>query len=336
MTKLGKETHSATYSRRNLSDNKLILAMIPVLITGAVTYFARTRAGSVHQNTPPAPDKPPTPEDKSSSLPAWLQGTAGIVAALGVLVTLLYVAVNSAYAYFYELLGVTPEDVGFDRLAILSRTAGLILPGLILGTLIAAVYHFLPAGKVAFLIVSGILLVIGIAAILAFMFRTSNAWLGLAGILVGFLTILLFLTCAAKMAAKLTRPYLQAAIWGLLVLTLLIGVRTSLIDLVRPRIDQALHGYPVQLIQLIDFQATPARVIWLDSNTKPPPLLRDPGLLYLGRGPRGQVLLACGNVVAVPSNMIIVEDGSHLVPPVDPSARDKFCFRVTGQSPSAP
>src|SRR5215467_3737667 len=81
------------------------------------------------------PENPdlPFPGDKPLSLSDWLQATAGIVAALGVFLALLFVVLNSAYVYFYEMLGVTPEDVGFDRLAILARTAGLLLPGFILG-----------------------------------------------------------------------------------------------------------------------------------------------------------------------------------------------------------
>src|SRR5690349_634652 len=113
MTRLSKEDHSTTCSRGKLVDNKFILAIIPALITGAVTYFARARTGSVFHKSPspednspspedkspspedksPSPeDKSPSPEDKSPSLSQWLQGTAGIVAALGVLLALLFVA----------------------------------------------------------------------------------------------------------------------------------------------------------------------------------------------------------------------------------------------------
>src|ERR1700750_2411233 len=59
---------------------------------------------------------------------------------LGTLVTsIAYVLLNSAYVEFYESLGVRPEDVGFDCLAILGRALGLTFVALfVVGILFVA------------------------------------------------------------------------------------------------------------------------------------------------------------------------------------------------------
>jgi hypothetical protein len=274
------------------------------------------------------PDLSPS-KAKLPPLGQLLQWTPGIIAALGVFLALLYVVVNSAYVYFYELLGVTPEDVGFDRVAILARTAGLLLPAFILGALIWMVHHYYRVDKPWLIwVVTGICIIIVAVAILVFLFGASNVWPGVLAIVAGFLAFVLYLVCLAKAVAR-KHLYFAAACWGILLLTLLIGTRASLIALARPSINKALEGSPVKPTQFVDFHAVPARVIWLDHGTKPPILLQDPYLLYLGQGPRGQILLACGNVVAVPSNLVTVEDGFHLIPPTTFRARERFCFRAT-------
>jgi hypothetical protein len=54
------------------------------------------------------------------------------VGAVGALVaSITYLLLNSAYVEFYESIGVRPEDVGLDRLAILGRAFGLALLALI-------------------------------------------------------------------------------------------------------------------------------------------------------------------------------------------------------------
>jgi hypothetical protein len=54
------------------------------------------------------------------------------VGAIGALVaSITYLLLNSAYVEFYESIGVRPEDVGLDRLAILGRAFGLALLALI-------------------------------------------------------------------------------------------------------------------------------------------------------------------------------------------------------------
>jgi hypothetical protein len=45
MTRLSEEDHRNKHRRGRLSDNKLILAIIPAIITGAATYFAGARTG---------------------------------------------------------------------------------------------------------------------------------------------------------------------------------------------------------------------------------------------------------------------------------------------------
>jgi hypothetical protein len=154
------------------------------------------------------------------------------------------------------------------------------------------------------------------------LFRTSGTRIALAAMIIGFLAGALYWTCCAKMASKGT---MRTIFLLFLAATILIGTRQSLIDFVRPSINEALQGRAVRLIQLVDFQAAPAHIVWLNPEANLPKLLQDPYLLYLGHGPRGEVLLACGNVVTVPSDLIIVADGFHLNPQTTDQTRNRLC-----------
>ena len=138
-----------------------------------------------------------------------------------------------------------------------------------------------------------------------------------------FLVGVLYLPCIAKLFTKFKNYYMAAVFWGFAMVVLLIGVHASLVALVRPGIKHALDGRPVRLIELINFEAIPAHVKWLDRNKREPSLLNDPNLLYLGHGPRGDILLACGNIVAVSPDLLSIEDGFHLR--TKPVNRNTFC-----------
>jgi hypothetical protein len=47
--------------------------------------------------------------------------------ATALIASVSYVLLNSAYLEFYSSLGVRPEEVGLDRLALLGRTSGLLI-----------------------------------------------------------------------------------------------------------------------------------------------------------------------------------------------------------------
>lgn len=85
--------------------------------------------------SPPTRDQP-----QSSEFSKWLGGIPGIVAVLTLLLALFFVVLNAGYVSFYESLGIRPEDVGFDRIAILARTAGLIPIAYALGWVIWFAY----------------------------------------------------------------------------------------------------------------------------------------------------------------------------------------------------
>ncbi len=74
MTGLSKEDHRNKPSRRKLSDNKLVLAIIPALITGAATYFAGARTGPA-LGIAPAPTATVTVTQSASSTPGPGGGT---------------------------------------------------------------------------------------------------------------------------------------------------------------------------------------------------------------------------------------------------------------------
>jgi hypothetical protein len=52
----------------------------------------------------------------------------------------IYVLINALYVEFYDDFGVRPEDVGWDRLAVLGRVAGVALFVIAMAGLIAYIY----------------------------------------------------------------------------------------------------------------------------------------------------------------------------------------------------
>jgi hypothetical protein len=213
---------------------------------------------------------------------------------LGTLVTsIAYVLLNSAYVEFYESLGVRPEDVGFDRLAILGRALGLTLVALfVVGLLFVALAlspllkHFEspPSGERD---------------------RWSHIRVGIA-ILVACLLVMFAVTLpviASSHQAELAEK-------GMHVGPIRLGP-----------------------LVLIDVSADAARIHWLDKDVPPPALLSDPGLLYLGSNNRVTVFMACGTTVIVPADKVVPEvlttKDARLRKKAEPSQEDRRTFCTT-------
>lgn len=206
------------------------------------------------------------------------------VGAIGALVaSITYLLLNSAYVEFYESIGVRPEDVGLDRLAILSRAFGLAF--------LALIVYVVSFGVLVF-----ILFLFG-------EFPPADAWsqapppspgrirrnrimLGVAGLLACLLTLLAVLV-AVNVAVSKAQGRAELAENG------------THVGPVR------LHG-PLSInLLFIDVNADNARIDWLDKVVPPPELLRDPWLLYLGSNGRVAVFMACGTTVIVPADKVV-------------------------------
>jgi hypothetical protein len=210
----------------------------------------------------------------------------GSLTAIGaVIASVTYVLLNSAYLEFYESLGIRPEDVGLDRLAILGRTFGLVL--------IAALMYVL---------VNGFLVVRWLSEdtrrrlrrFLPVRFREER-----------------FVTPERMDRARRWRIVAPAVAIFVAVGLLSLAVTAATVAVGR-RAESAAAGIPIGPLRvgpvlLIDVNAAAARAYWLDKDLPRPQLLDDPWLLYLGSSDRVAVFMACGTTVIVPADKVIPE-----------------------------
>lgn len=227
--------------------------------------------------------------------------------AVGALVaSITYLLLNSAYVEFYESIGVRPEDVGLDRLAILGRALGLVLfalfiYGLSFGFLALILFllgKFEPADARS-----------QIPPLSLDRSRRNRIMLGVAGLLACLFALLAVLAAVNKASdrAELTEK----------------GIHVSPVRLHSPLLINLLF---------IDVNADYARINWLDKDVPPPALLRDPWLLYLGSNGRVAVFMACGTTVIVPADKVVPEvlttgeaRNRENATPSESAARKEFC-----------
>jgi hypothetical protein len=210
----------------------------------------------------------------------------GALTAVGaVIASVTYVLLNSAYLEFYESLGVRPEDVGLDRLAILGRAIGLVLIGLLI--------WFLALGF----------------TIVLWLSQDTRRRLR-RGLPIRFREVWLYRPERKQRTGRWKVAAPAAALCIALVLVLVAVMAATVI--VGRRAESAEVGTPIGPLRvgpvlLIDINADAARVYWLDKDLPRPALFDDPWLLYLGRSDRVAVFLACGTTVIVPADKVIPE-----------------------------
>ena len=198
------------------------------------------------------------------------------ISALGAVVaSLTYVLLNSAYLEFYESLGVRPEDVGIDRLAILGRAAGLVL--------------------VALLVYAGFF---GLLVLTPFYRHVMN--------------VLQRRYWRASRFSRIRWRLILPSMAGLAVCLLVVWVVNASTNASSRRAELTEKGIPVGPVRagpllLIDVSADAARTHWLDKAVPRPVLLEDPWLLYLGSNNRVTVFVACGTTVIVPATKVVPE-----------------------------
>lgn len=252
---------------------------------------------------------------------AWLTTVQGVAAVVAVLSGVLFVVLNAGYVHFYESLGVRPEDVGVDKVAVLARSAGLI----------PLVYA---AGWAFWLVLRGLVAVGAVG--LWLLFAATGVSLVAGALWVPWLSVV-----SLVLFAVLSLAY---ALWGdgaaparlgyatvagfALTLAALVALRL----LTDSRVDAVRSGRPVTPIALqdgflpvVDVWATGARATWITDGHPAPPALADPALLYLGHGSRGDVFVACGHGLVVPPGTVVVETGVEARERPDPVDRSRIC-----------
>ena len=228
--------------------------------------------------------------------------------AVGALVaSITYLLLNSAYVEFYESIGVRPEDVGLDRLAILGRAFGLAL--------LALIVYVVSFGVLVF-----ILFLFG-------EFPPADAWS----------------QAPPPSHGRIRRTRIMLGVAGLLAYAArsLVAVNVA-VSKAQGRAELAENGTHVGPVRLhgplsinllfIDVNADNARIDWLDKVVPPPELLRDPWLLYLGSNGRVAVFMACGTTVIVPADKVVPEvlttreaRRRENVTPSEIATRELFC-----------
>jgi hypothetical protein len=237
--------------------------------------------------------EPPVVAGPARSMSAEEDGRAGdaprfdlgTLAAIGaVIASVTYVLLNSAYLEFYGSLGIRPEDVGLDRIAILGRTFGLVLIALLIQVLFLGyfVYRYLP---------------LDISPR-----RRRLPW-----------------RLRFRERRVLDPERAQRSIrWRVVAPAVAIIVAFGLLSLavmaatvaVGQRAESVEEGTPIGPLRvgpllLVDTNADAARAYWLDKDLPKPQLLDDPWLLYLGSSNRVAVFIACGTTVIVPADKVI-------------------------------
>lgn len=212
------------------------------------------------------------------------QDLATLAAVAAALTSLAYVLINAAYLEFYTSLGVSPEYVGLDRLALLARSAGLLF--------------------VSVIFVMSVLLLIWLVRVLRALSRDN--WGGRAR----------RWSYSRDPARELwwtvrwtVRWAVRLVIIPLAAVLVIVGSTVWAIVVAGDRAEDVEKGIPAEPIalgplQLVSIDADPARLEWLDESTKPPPVLGDPWLLYLGQNDRLAVFVACGQTVVMPASSI--------------------------------
>jgi hypothetical protein len=204
--------------------------------------------------------------------------------AATVLGATVYVLLNGLYVEFYDEFGVRPEEVGIDRLTVLSRAAWIAIVGIASGSVI--LYLSATRGARA-----------GMSASAAYSDEVRSGPQKLA-----------LSTRWVAVAAGLVLAAGAAVIVAFFVL------EDHMNDLAaKARMGKRVGGVGWNS-ELIDVRAAPATISWLGEKAAPAPLQEVGRVhMYLGRGENVVALLTCeGDTVLVePSNVQVTVLGTR-------------------------
>jgi hypothetical protein len=185
----------------------------------------------------------------------------------------VYVLMNALYVEFYDDFGVRPEDVGWDRLAVLGRSAWIAFVGISVAGLIGLASLTIAARKAT-------------AAHAERQLRKEQFHKQRVDRLLG-VTLLAFLVTVFV---------------GFLLLLLQVEDEAESV-----RRGESVNGVGFAVV-FIDVRVSRANVTWLGDKDKQPEKLGSPYLMYLGRGRDVAVLLSCARAtVLVPGDEVSID-----------------------------
>lgn len=126
-----------------------------------------------HENPSPRRAARTQHRAKGSAITGSLSRWQALGALAASFVGIVYVLLNAGYVRFYEILGIHPEDVGFDRASVLARTAGLTLVALIVisaaTALVVTIPHLEKHGRVIFVVLQALYLVFTLGTLMGWL-----------------------------------------------------------------------------------------------------------------------------------------------------------------------
>lgn len=262
------------------------------------------------------PNQPPAThfaDRLSKLLPEWKSLAAVAASFLGI----VYVTLNAGYVKFYEGLGIHPEEVGFDRVAILGRTASLVFIALFIALLAIMAVAAPQTRKARLRVLIGLeALAVGLANYGVVEHKTWALFLSIPPLLcLTYLLVTWTWGSAENPGTQRYKPFVKSiakwAIGGAIFAGLII-IGWRLDDSIQHRINKVKQGKDVQPIlfgsyPLFDISATRARGTWLDRSSTPPAAFSSPDLLFLGRDSSSASFVVRGRVIVVPMLKVAIE-----------------------------
>lgn len=219
--------------------------------------------------------------------------TERLLAGAAIAGATIYVLINSLYVEFYDDFGVRPEDVGWDRLTVLSRAAWIALVGIPI------------VGAVGYLF----------------------ARLTTRRVLEHDLSEAEQQRQRRSLRRARTRRLLGAASisFTILVLSGFLWVEDEVEkEAANTKRGESGNGISL-LVPFIDVRTTRARVTWLEEDGVRPRGLDEPHLIYLGHGEEFAVFVACGRAtIYLPIDKISIDLMLNEADLPDDQQRERF------------
>jgi hypothetical protein len=217
-----------------------------------------------------------------------------LLAAAAVLGATIYVLMNAVYVEFYDDFGVRPEEVGWDRLAVVSRAAWIAVVGILAAGFAAWFFAILATRRMASRAPAA----------------SSQALAQTESLAVGVDRKNVEKSVASERIRRARSAILLRTAPLFLVMLMLAGY-WSLTLQVEDEAERVRRGETVSgvglFISLVDVRASPAEVRWLGEASRQPPELDAPHLMYLGRGRDIAAFVVCGRTtILVPAEDVAI------------------------------
>jgi hypothetical protein len=275
------------------------------------------------EQQPQPPAAQPQPPAAQPQPPTLLGVAERLLAGAAVASGGIYVLINALYIEFYDDFGVRPEDVGWDRLAILGRAAWVAFSGIIVIGLIGWTYATITARNRLRALRQDIDRRHEAKRISEEQKKTEKLMLEHP---LGYLLRLneperqqlIARIAEERMWKEEFRRQRARRLLGAASLAFPVLILVGFLFLDRQvegeaaRVTQGVNvngiSFGVPFAPYIDVHAIRAKATWLGDKEKQPVELGSPYLMYLGRSRDVVVLLACGHTtVLVPADNVAID-----------------------------